>query len=65
MNTGSLMNFLGWGILTFMWFEINRMFFYAIAQAIIEHNEHVRQNAIEEYKELLINDESEDENEDE
>ena len=35
MNTGILINFLGWTLLTCMWLEANRVFLYAIAQQLM------------------------------
>ena len=50
MNTNDVLRFLGWGLLTYMWLKINRLFFFAIVDAINEHNEQIRQKAIEEYQ---------------
>ena len=47
--------------------NVNFLFFGEIANAINEHNEHIRRQAIEEYNEFLkteAKDESEDESED-
>ena len=51
MNTGTLINFLGWSCLTVMWLEANRVFLCAIAQAINEYNEQIREKALDEYSE--------------
>ena len=64
MNAGSLVNFIGWASLTFMWLKANRFFFSAIVAAIHDHDEQVGINAIVEY-EARRDYESEDENEDE
>ena len=68
MNTNSVLRFLGWASLTYMWLEANCLFFNAIADAINYHNEQKRQKAINDVKELLKQkdeSESEDESEDE
>ena len=49
MNTNKVLRFLGWAALTYMWLENNFFFFNAIADAIHQHNEEIRQKAIEEY----------------
>ena len=59
MNTNNVLRFPGWAALTYMWLETNCLFFNAIAVAIHQHNEEIRQKAIENFKE----DESEDESE--
>ena len=59
MNTDDVIRFLGWGLLTYMWLDTNRLFFCAIVNAINDHNEQIRRKAIEEYE-----DDSEDESED-
>ena len=64
MNTFGLLCFLGYASLTFMWLQTNCLFFGAIADLIHDHNEYIREKAIEEYSESLIND-GEDESEDE
>ena len=61
MKTNTVLRFLGWASLTYLWLEANCLFFNAIADAIYQHNEEIRQKAIENFKE----DESEDESEDE
>ena len=53
MNTNTVLRFLGWASLTYMWLEANCMFFNAIADAIFYHNEQIRQKAIDEVKEFL------------
>ena len=72
MNTNTVLRFLGWASFTYLWLEANCLFFNAIADAIHQHNEQMRQKAIEEVNELLkqndeseSGDKSEDENEDE
>ena len=66
MNTNTVIRFLGWASLTYMWLKANCMFFKAIADAISHHNEQIRQKAVVEAKELLKqNDESESEAESE
>ena len=50
MNTNDVLRFLGWRLLTYMWLDTNRLFFFAIVDAINEHNEQIRQKAIEEYE---------------
>ena len=63
MNTNTVLRFLGWASLTFMWLEANCLFFNAIVDAIHQHNEEIIQKAIENFKE--DESESEDESEDE
>ena len=58
MNTNTVLHFLGWASLTYMWLEANCMFFKAIADAINHHSEQIRQKAVEDFK-----DESESEDE--
>ena len=66
MNTNTVLRFLGWAGLTYMWLEANCVFFNAIADAIHQHNEQIRQKAIEEQNyESESKAESEDESEDE
>ena len=62
MNTNTVLRFLGWAGLTYMWLEANCMFFSAIADAIHQHNEQIKQKAIEDFQE--DESESEDEGED-
>ena len=62
------MKFIGWAVLAFTWLHTNLLFFGEIANAIDEHNEHIRRQAIEEYNESLkteAKDKSEDDGEDE
>ena len=59
MNTNTILRFLGWASLTYLWLEANCLFFNAIAYAINQHNEEIRQKAIDDLEE----DESEDESE--
>ena len=68
MNTGTLIRFLGWASLTYMWLEANCLFFNANADAINYHNEKIRRKAIDNVKEFLKQkalEENEDESEDE
>ena len=65
MNTNTVLRFLGWAGLTYMWLEANCVFFNAIADAIHQHNEQIRQKAIEDFQESESEDESEDKSEDE
>ena len=62
MNTNTVLRFLGWAGLTYMWLEANCVFFNAIADAIHQHNEQIKQKAIEDFQE--DESESEDEGED-
>ena len=64
MNTNNVLRFL-WAGLTYMWLEANCVFFNAIADAIHQHNEEIKQKPIDEAKESKSEDESEDEGEDE
>ena len=63
MHTDGFLKFLGWALLTFSWLNITFLFFGEIANAINEHNVHIRRQAIEEY--IDDRDESEDESKDE
>ena len=54
MNTDRFLKFIGWAVLTFTWLHNNLLFFGEIANAIDEHNEHIRKKAVREYKESLI-----------
>ena len=65
MNTNTVLRFLGWASLTYFWLQANCMFFNAIADAIHQHNEQIRQMAIEEVNKSESESESEDESEDE
>ena len=65
MNTGTLINFLGWAALTLSWLEANHLFFCAIIDAINEHDEQIKQKVIENVKELIRKNTNEDESEDE
>ena len=57
MNTNTLIRFLGWTSLTYLWLEANCLFFCAIIDAINEHDEQIRQQVLE------SKDDSEDESE--
>ena len=61
MKTDTLIRFIGWASLTFIWLEANRLFFNAIVDAIHDHDEEVGINAIVEYEEGR-DDEREDQN---
>ena len=63
MNTNNVLRFLGWAALTYMWLEANCLFFNAIADAIYQHNEEIRQKAIENFKKKGGEDEGELESE--
>ena len=68
MNTDTVLRFLGWASLTYMWLEANCLFFNAIIDAINDHDEQIRQKAIEEVETVTENtneDESEDKSEEE
>ena len=60
MNTDDVIRYLGWGLLTYIWLDTNSLFLCAIVNAINDHNEQIRQKAIEEYE-----DDREDETKDE
>ena len=60
MNLDALISFLGWAALTYSWLHVNLTFFGAIGQAITNHDNSIRQEALQELK-----DEDEDEDEDE
>ena len=48
MDLDSLITFLGWAALTYSWLYINFTFAAAIAQAIENHNDAIRQEALQE-----------------
>ena len=60
MKTDDSLYLFGCASFTYMWLEVNLLFFGAIADLTHEHNEDIRRQAIEEYEY-----ESEDESEDE
>ena len=70
-NTDGLLYLIGLASWTYFWLDINHLYFTTIADLIHNHNEYIRQKAIEEVKECIRqkeleeNDESEDESEDE
>ena len=59
MNTNNVLGFLGWASLIYMWLKANFLFFNAIADAIHQHDEQIRQKAIDEFKEYESEEESE------
>ena len=56
MDLEAFIGFLGWTALTYSWLKINFAFFGAIDQAIMNHNDAIRQEALQE-----LEDEDEDE----
>ena len=48
MDLDALISFLGWAALTYSWLNINLTFFRAIGQAITNHNDAIRQEALQE-----------------
>ena len=54
MDTNTVLRFLGWASLTYVWLEANCMFFNAITDAINQHDEQIRLNTIKksEFKNL-------------
>ena len=54
MGLGTFFNFLGWatywGHLTYSWLHINLTFASAISQAIQNHNDEIRQKALQELR---------------
>ena len=65
MNTDTALRFLGWVALTHLWLYANDLFFTAIADAIHNHNEQIRRNALEELNGHMKESESESEDEEE
>ena len=61
MNPTTLINFLGWAALTYDWPHANFHFVDAIYQAIQDHNDAIRQQALQE----LDADDEEEESDDE
>ena len=47
MDTGTLICFLGWTSLTYLWLEANCLFFNAIIDTINEHDKQIRQQVLE------------------
>ena len=62
MNPATLVNFLGWAALTYHWLNANLLFAAAINQAIQDHNDAIRQQALQE---LRADPEEEEDSEDE
>ena len=62
MNTNNVLGSLGWASLTYMWLKANFLFFNAIADAIHQHDEQIRQKAIDEFKEAESESADESEN---
>ena len=58
----SLISFLGWFALTYYWFYVNLTFAGTIQQAIVNHNDAIRQEALQKHED---EDEDEDKDEDE
>ena len=56
MDLDDLISFFGWTALTYSWLQANLTFFGAIGQVITNHNNSIRQEALQELK-----DEDEDE----
>ena len=48
MNLETLISFFGWTALTYSWLNINLTFFRAIGQTIKNHNDAIRQEALQE-----------------
>ena len=61
-NLDAMISFLGWAALTYAWLDINFTFASAICQAISDHNDSIRQEAIQEL-EYDADDEDTDEDE--
>ena len=71
-NTAGLLYLISMATWTYFWLDVNYPYFSTIADLIHDHNEYIRQKALEELKEHKRQDEnkeseaeSEDENEDE
>ena len=66
VDTNTILRFLGWAALTYMWLDANGLFFTAIADAIHHYNVQIRLKAFVEAKELIKeNEEDESEGESE
>ena len=72
MKTDGLLYFIGLASLTYFWLDVNYRYFRTIANLIHDHNEYIRQKALEKFKEHIRQkalekneNESEDESEDE
>ena len=53
MNTNTVIRLLGWAYFTYIWLDVNRLFFNAIADVINHHNAQIRQKAKEDYYKFL------------
>ena len=51
MKTDDLLYLFGLASLTNMWLDVNYLFFSSMFDLIRDHNEYIRQKAIEEYNE--------------
>ena len=60
MNPTTLVNFLGWAALTYYWLNTNLRFAAAINQALQDHNDAIRQQALQELRADPEEDEDED-----
>ena len=63
MGLDSLITFLGWAAFTYSWLHINVTFFAAIEQAIENHNNAIRQQALQELRAYEADDEEESDDE--
>ena len=63
MNPTTLINFLGWAALTYYWLHANFIFVNAIGQAIENHNDAIRQQALQELRAYDADDEEESDDE--
>ena len=50
MGLGTFFNFLCWATLTYSWLHVNLTFASAISQAIQNHNDEIRQKALQELR---------------
>ena len=65
MGRDSLISLFGWAALTYYWLHANFTFVNAIEQAIENHNDAIRQEALQELRAYEADDEEESEDEDE
>ena len=63
MNPTTWINFLGWAALTYYWLNANFRFAAAINQAIRDHNDAIRQQALQELRAYDADDEEENDDE--
>ena len=54
MNTNTVLRFLGWASLTYMWLQANYTFFNAITDAIHQHNDESADETAETFSKNIL-----------